>query len=243
MPKRKSNGRPRGLDQTFVKALAHELRVDILTILTERVASPNELAKELGEGLSQVSYHVNVLKDCDRIELVKTEPRRGAVEHSYRATSKTLLPAKAWRKIKGALRTVVGGGLASDLFDDLAEAMSAHKLTKEDSHISRVVGSFDAEGRRKVKAIGERATKEVEDEQRASSARAAKAQSSTVALRQYSFGVLAFEKDQDPSGKPQQNGVAKSASRNRKPRTVKSQSGRTEKSRNGSKQKAKAGAN
>jgi predicted transcriptional regulator len=64
----------------MVKALSHELRVEILTILNERVASPNELAKELGEGLSQVSYHVKVLRDYGTITLVKTVPRRGAVD-------------------------------------------------------------------------------------------------------------------------------------------------------------------
>jgi DNA-binding transcriptional ArsR family regulator len=239
MPKRNSNGRHRGIDQGFVRALAHELRVDILTILTERTASPNELAGELNEGLSQISYHVQVLKDSERIELVKTEPRRGAVEHYYRATSKTLLPAKVWRGIKGGLRTVVGGGLASDLFDDLAEAMSAHKLTKADSHISRVVGSFDAEGRRNVKAIGERATKEVEDEQRASAARAGKAQGNTVALREYSFGVLAFEDSRDlPKGKAKRAKRSKAASANGKKATTKSNgAGR---SRKGRKRKAAA---
>ena len=55
------------------------------------MASPNELSKELEEGLSQVSYHVKVLKDFECIEMVKTEPRRGAVEHYYRATSRAFL--------------------------------------------------------------------------------------------------------------------------------------------------------
>ncbi len=52
------------LDQRLIKALAHPLRVEILAILNERVASPNELAKGLGEGLSQVSYHVKVLHEA-----------------------------------------------------------------------------------------------------------------------------------------------------------------------------------
>ena len=55
----------RGVNQDLVKSLAHELRAEILAILNERMASPNELAKELDEGLSQVSYHVKVLKDYE----------------------------------------------------------------------------------------------------------------------------------------------------------------------------------
>jgi len=62
-----------------MKALGHPLRIAILTILNDRMASPNELSKELDEGLSQVSYHVEALKDYGMIEMVKTEPRRGAV--------------------------------------------------------------------------------------------------------------------------------------------------------------------
>jgi DNA-binding transcriptional ArsR family regulator len=37
--------------------------------------SPNELKKALNEGLSQVSYHIKVLKDFGMIELTRTEPR------------------------------------------------------------------------------------------------------------------------------------------------------------------------
>lgn len=193
MAKRKSNGRQRTVDQGFVKSLAHELRAEILMILTERMASPNELSQLLDEGLSQVSYHVKVLKDYGRIKLVKTEPRRGAVEHYYRATTDTLLPAKVWRGAKG-LRTVIGGGLASDLFDDLAEAAGAQKLTEEDSHIHRIPLLLDGEGRENVSAIIERATQEVEKEQRASSSRVTKAKGKGKAaeITAYTLGVLAF---------------------------------------------------
>ena len=68
-----------------VKALAHPLRVRALAILTEREASPSELAEELDEPLGNVSYHVRLLHDLGLIELVGTTPRRGAIEHHYRA--------------------------------------------------------------------------------------------------------------------------------------------------------------
>lgn len=240
MPKRKSNGRRKGVDQGFVKSLAHELRVEILTILTERMASPNELSKMLDEGLSQVSYHVKVLKDYERIELIKTEPRRGAVEHYYRATAKTLLPAKTWRGVKKGLRAVIGGGLASDLFNDLADALSAKKLTEADSHICRMPLVLDAEGRKNVEAMAERFTKEVEDEQRMSATRAAKANGNAAGVKGYTVGVLAFEDSRDLSDKAQSGKVAKSASATGNGATAKSKSrGKGGKSRNGRKQKAK----
>ena len=78
-----------GAQLRMAKALSHPIRMQILTILHKRVASPNQIAQELGEGLSQVSYHVKVLKEYKCIELVRTEPRRGAVEHFYRATARS----------------------------------------------------------------------------------------------------------------------------------------------------------
>jgi DNA-binding transcriptional ArsR family regulator len=90
------------VDPRLVKALDHILRQHILLAAVAGEVSPIELSKALDEGLSQVSYHVKVLRDdCDgMIEETRTEPRRGAVEHYYRASAKTLFPAKAWRKLK-----------------------------------------------------------------------------------------------------------------------------------------------
>lgn len=48
--------------------------------------SPNELARHLDEPLTNVSYHVRMLHDLGVIREVKTEPRRGALEHYYAAT-------------------------------------------------------------------------------------------------------------------------------------------------------------
>ena len=66
------------VDHRLIRALGHPIRVRALTILNERVASPNELARQLGAHLGSVSYHVRILLELGAIELVKTEPRRGA---------------------------------------------------------------------------------------------------------------------------------------------------------------------
>jgi len=189
------------VDPRLIKALAHVLRQHILLAAVQREVSPCELSDALGEGLSQVSYHVKVLRDdCDgMIETTRTEPRRGAIEHYYRATEKTLLPAKAWRKVKKGLRAVVGAGQASDLFDDLAEALKAGKLQGTQDHISRTPLVLDAEGKRNVKAIAERATKEVEDEQQAVSKRMEKADGNGGKACGYTFALLAFEAAWEPA--------------------------------------------
>jgi DNA-binding transcriptional ArsR family regulator len=113
------------LDCRRMKALSHEQRVRIFAALAERVASPNELAMELDEGLSQISYHVQVLKEYGCIELVRTEPRRGAEEHFYRALEPTLLPPDAWDNLPPAARGAVSLHILQEFFDDVAASMKA----------------------------------------------------------------------------------------------------------------------
>ena len=206
MPKGKSkNGAashlPALVDPRLVKALDHVLRQHILLAAVQGEVSPNELSKALDGGLSQISYHVKVLRDdCEgMIEETRTEPRRGAVEHYYRASAKTLLPAKAWRRLRKGLRAVVGAGMASDLFNDLADALKAGKLQGAHDHITRTPLVLDAEGQRNVKAIAKRATGEVEDEQRASAERMEKASGEGGKATGYTFALLAFEAAWEPA--------------------------------------------
>lgn len=138
--RKKGKGRTkskRGVNQDLVKSLAHELRAEILAILNERMASPNELAKELDEGLSQVSYHVKVLKDYKVITLVKTEPRRGAVEHYYRATSRAYLTDRDWHELPESVRVGMSADLFQAVVDDAVAAMEGATFDdREDRHLS-----------------------------------------------------------------------------------------------------------
>ncbi|HEX5376613.1 MAG TPA: helix-turn-helix domain-containing protein [Solirubrobacterales bacterium] len=67
-------------------ALAHPLR---RRVLREALAgggeiSPRELASNLNQPLSRLSYHVRVLSACGALELVRTEQVRGSTQHFYR---------------------------------------------------------------------------------------------------------------------------------------------------------------
>jgi DNA-binding transcriptional ArsR family regulator len=189
------------VDTRYIKALDHVLRQHILLATVAGEASPNEMSQALGEGLSQISYHVKVLRDdCDgMIEETRTEPRRGAVEHYYRATEKTLFPAKAWRGLKKGLRTVVGAGQANDLFNDLAGALKAGKLQGDQDLISRTPLVLDEEGKRNVAAIARKASREVESEQRAAAKRMSKANGDGGEVVGYTFALLAFEAAWEPA--------------------------------------------
>lgn len=136
-----------GVDQRLVKALAHPLRVEILTILNERMASPNELSKELEEGLSQVSYHVKVLKDFECIEMVKTEPRRGAVEHYYRATSRAFLTDQDWQSLPESVKPGVSASSIQMIINDVVGALGGGTFdARDDRHLSWTPGVVDQQG-------------------------------------------------------------------------------------------------
>jgi DNA-binding transcriptional ArsR family regulator len=75
------------LDPRLAKALSNDVRARSLELLAESARSPKLIAAELELDLRSVAYHVRVLKKLGCIELVETLPRRGAVEHVYRASS------------------------------------------------------------------------------------------------------------------------------------------------------------
>lgn len=135
---------PEGITQQLAKALAHPLRVRILTSLHKGISSPNQLSQELGEPLGNVSYHVKTLLEYDCVELVKTEPRRGAVEHFYRATERPFLNDAEWAKIPASARKGISGAILEAIGEDALNAMVAGTMEKHtDTHLSRTPLQLD----------------------------------------------------------------------------------------------------
>ena len=128
------------VDSRLAKALAHPLRVQLLAALNEGVASPNELAKKLDEPLTNVSYHVRMLHDLGCIELVETEPRRGALEHYYRAIVRPFFGERDWKRLPKNARGSISDAVLQLVWDDAAEAIKSGLFDeREDRHLSRSV--------------------------------------------------------------------------------------------------------
>jgi DNA-binding transcriptional ArsR family regulator len=135
------------VEQIVAKAFAHPLRVQILIILNERVASPNLLAQELDQSLNLVAYHVRVLEKYDCIELVDTKQRRGATEHFYRATRRQFLSSDEWARMPEVLRPAVSGAVLQSIFGDIEEAVKSGTMNAvDDFHVSRTPMIVDKEG-------------------------------------------------------------------------------------------------
>jgi predicted transcriptional regulator len=73
------------IDRRLARALANEMRARALDAIVAGEKSPKAVADELGLDVRGVAYHVRVLRELGCIELVGTRPRRGAIEHIYRA--------------------------------------------------------------------------------------------------------------------------------------------------------------
>lgn len=66
-----------------VMALSHSVRRDVIECIANGITTPGAIAAAKGHPLGVVAYHVRMLRDYGVIELVRTEPRRGALQHYY----------------------------------------------------------------------------------------------------------------------------------------------------------------
>lgn len=85
-----------GPEDALLFLLQHPLRKRLLRLYVKEadVLSPKQLSDFTKESLSSVGYHVRALAEHGAVKLIRTKPRRGSVEHFYRATS--LVDAVPW---------------------------------------------------------------------------------------------------------------------------------------------------
>jgi DNA-binding transcriptional ArsR family regulator len=142
------------IDQRLIKALAHPLRMRLLILLNQKIASPSELSEELGEPLGNVSYHVRVLSDLGCLELVRTTPRRGAVEHHYRARLRPWFRQRDWARLPTSARSSISDAVLAQVWEDTAAALESGSFDgRPDRHISRTTLLLDEAGWEEVREL------------------------------------------------------------------------------------------
>jgi len=117
------------------------------------VASPNQLAHALGEALGSVSYHVRILRELDCVELVSTAPRRGALEHYYRATVRPWLDDEQWARLPSSVRRETLGRTLSELFEEASKASLKGGFGDPVTHVSRIPLVLDEQARAELTAL------------------------------------------------------------------------------------------
>jgi DNA-binding transcriptional ArsR family regulator len=141
----KSIGRP--AHEQLVKGLSHPVRMECLTMLSRRVASPREISEALEEDLSNVSYHVRVLSELGLIELVREEPVRGAVAHFYKAVERPLASPSEWGQMAPEIQKAFSAHSWDTLIQDATEAIERGTFdNRPDRHLTRTSLLLDSEG-------------------------------------------------------------------------------------------------
>jgi DNA-binding transcriptional ArsR family regulator len=145
-----------------IKAMSHPLRAAVLRILTERTASPAEMARELDEELSNVSYHAKQLVEFECAELVSTRPVRGALEHFYRATERHLIDTEEWDELDPIVAEDLLCEIVQRMLDDFTGSMRAGIIgSDENFHLTRTLLVLDEQGMQEALEAHERARLEL----------------------------------------------------------------------------------
>jgi DNA-binding transcriptional ArsR family regulator len=186
------------IDQRIMKALSHPLRVRMLTLLNQRVSSPSELAEELDEPLGNVSYHMRFLADLNMVKLVRTEPRRGAVEHYYEALEPPLISDDDWAQVPVALRRSLSDSTLGNIASDLRGAAAEGGFDRHNIHLSRTALTLDEEGWDELAGVLADVLDRARDIQEKSNERRKGADSAPIAT---SLVMMQFEKSRVRGGK------------------------------------------
>lgn len=155
------------------KALSHRLRVEILTYLTERSkASPVEMSRELLAPVGDISHHVKQLVKYGCAEEVETRPRRGAVEHFYRATSRPVIDVEEMDQMTLPVRRAFNGQVVQKVMGDLHEGFETGSIeATPEHHLTRIPLTLDSEGWKEMVDLHRRTFEETYEIQTRSSKR------------------------------------------------------------------------
>lgn len=159
--------------------------------LNQGVASPNQMAQELKAPVGNVSYHVRVLADLGAIELVGTQPRRGATEHFYAATQRAWFDAADWAVLPLTTRRGIFGDYLREIYSDIASAGDLNGFDDPRAHVSFTPLELDEQGIDEVAALLDRLLQDILDAQAASAGRAVK---DGLPLRSTEVVALHFER-------------------------------------------------
>jgi DNA-binding transcriptional ArsR family regulator len=162
----------RKASENRIKAMSHPLRASVLRMLTERTASPAEMARELDEELSNVSYHTKQLVEFECAELVSTRPVRGALEHFYRATERHLVDTEDWEELDPVIAEDLVCEFMQLILDDFVSSARGGIIGSDRNfHLTRTLMVLDEQGKKEALEAHERARQEIIEIESRSAAR------------------------------------------------------------------------
>lgn len=146
--------RQRQATENRLIAMAHPLRADVFKILTQRIASPAQITRDLGLGrkdLPNVTHHTKYLVTLGCAELV--EERRDAgrpTEKFYKATERALVDTGEWDQLMKEFPVLAEhllGQFMQIQLDDYILALREKTVGQdEEFHMTQTRRILDSEG-------------------------------------------------------------------------------------------------
>lgn len=177
------------LQTRLIKALGHPLRQRILALLNQRESSPSALAEAIGQPIGKVAYHVKILLDYQAIELVRTRPVRGAVEHFYKATIGPRIGAQHWAELPPSVRRSLFDGTMQEIWEHAADGAERAAFNAPDAHVSATRLDLDEQGATDVARVISEALERVQEIQAEVAARGAGAETTATELAVIHYGL------------------------------------------------------
>ena len=132
--------------ETLARLIRHPLRSHVLFKYAEGMTSPSSIAVALDARLNVVSYHTQVLLRAGAIELVRTERRRGAREHFYRAVLAREIDDAGWNALPVKLRRVLVRAVIDGAVRESVDALASGGMDDASTHLSRSYLMLDEQG-------------------------------------------------------------------------------------------------
>lgn len=180
--------------EALIEALRHPFRVETLHVANQRMVSPKEMTLRVGGDctVSTMAYHFRVLEELGFIELVRTEPRRGATEHFYRGTGQAIFSEDEWVQVPEPIRAAAVGLELKVTGKALSRSLGTGTFEKRASrHHSFHQALVDEEGWGEAMAVLEEAMLKVIEVERASAERRLESSERGIPL---AVSLLGFER-------------------------------------------------
>lgn len=153
-----------GFNAAIFKVLAHPTRYRILSVLTEREASPSQLAAELEEPLDTIGWHVREMEKVGVIEFVRRAPGRRGEQKMYKSIARPIIELDKWERVTRPLREVNSAWNGELIVNDMVRAIEAGVFdARAGRTMVRVPGVVDEEGWEELEPLAKRWLEEIFD--------------------------------------------------------------------------------
>jgi len=137
----------RFMDRRLIEALGHPFREHILAECNEGIVSATQIGEGIGADVSLFYKQMQTLERLGCIERVDSQPRRGATEHFFRATSTLFFDNEDGRLVPDTVKEYLALSRLEATINEASQAARAGVLNAgPDEHTSWTPARFDQQG-------------------------------------------------------------------------------------------------